>query len=174
MEGAIAEIRFFAGNFAPRGWATCQGQVLSISQNTALFSVLETTYGGDGQTTFSLPDFRSRMPVGQGHGPGLTQIDEGQMAGIPQVSLQTDQLPSHTHPLKINNSNSGMAATAAGSYLNATAESGESIVSSGPALVQANPGAVGFAGGSQPVSIMPPYLGIIVIICLEGVFPSRN
>src|SRR5215211_5950019 len=99
MEGYIAEIRLFAGNFAPRGWAFCYGQILSIAQNTALFSLLGTTYGGNGQTTFALPDFRSRVPVGAGTGPGLANISLGEVSGHETVTLLLNQMPVHTHPV---------------------------------------------------------------------------
>src|ERR1700755_795870 len=95
----LGEIRIFPYNFAPRGYAFCQGQILSIAQNTALFSLLGTTYGGNGQTTFALPDLRGRVPVGIGQGPGLAAIDLGQMAGAESVSLVVNQLPAHTHSL---------------------------------------------------------------------------
>src|SRR4051812_4210500 len=96
-EPFLAEIVMFAGNFAPRGWAFCNGQILSIAQNTALFSLLGTTYGGNGQTTFSLPDFRGRSPVGTGQGPGLATIDLGEVSGAEAVTLLTTQMPVHTH-----------------------------------------------------------------------------
>src|SRR5213595_2698421 len=93
----IAAILLFAGNFAPRGWAFCQGQILSIAQNTALFSLLGTTYGGNGQTTFALPDFRNNMPIFWGQGPGLSDYVIGEMSGIPNVTLLTTEMPSHSH-----------------------------------------------------------------------------
>ena len=97
MEGTIGEIRMFAGTFAPRTWAFCQNQILSIAQNTALFSILGTTYGGNGQTTFALPDFRGRVAVGTGTGPGLSNIQLGQMAGTPTVTPTTNNMPAHNH-----------------------------------------------------------------------------
>src|SRR5215210_3177126 len=97
MEGYIAEIRLFAGNFAPRGWAFCQGQILSIASNTALFSLLGTTFGGNGQTTFALPDFRGRSPFGFGQGPGLANMNLGELAGSTSVTLTTDTIPQHNH-----------------------------------------------------------------------------
>jgi microcystin-dependent protein len=97
MDGTIAEIRLFAGNFAPRNWAFCNGQIMAISQNTALFSILGTTFGGNGQTTFALPDFRGRFPVGPGQGPGLTNHDLGEVSGSETVTLSTAQMPLHTH-----------------------------------------------------------------------------
>src|SRR6478672_10112699 len=96
-EPFLAEIIMFAGNFAPRGWAFCQGQILSIAQNTALFSLLGTTYGGNGQTTFALPDLRGRVPVGTGQGPGLSNYDLGQVSGSESVTLTVSQMPAHNH-----------------------------------------------------------------------------
>ena len=98
----IGQITLFAGNFAPRGWAFCNGQLLSIAQNTALFSILGTTYGGNGQTTFALPDLRGRVPVHAGQGPGLSNYDLGQQGGAESVTLTTAQMPAHTHPANAN------------------------------------------------------------------------
>lgn len=175
MEGTIGEIRLFAGNFAPRNWALCQGQILSISQNTALFSILGTTYGGNGQTTFALPDLRGRVAVSQGQGPGLSPVDLGQVSGAENVTLTTSQLPAHNHSMQVNNNTTGMATTAQGNFLNSKTESGESVAASGPSSAATlNPTTIGITGGSQPFSIMQPYLGLNYIICLFGIFPSRN
>jgi microcystin-dependent protein len=170
MEGYIAEIRMFGGNFAPRGWALCQGQILSIAQNTALFSLLGTTYGGNGQTTFALPDFRGRNAVGTGQGPGLANVSLGEVAGNPSVTLTPQQMPAHNHTLvgfnadaestKVQNN---LCGTTPG---NAYAPSGQAVPMNGQGI--------SVAGGSQPFSLMSPYLGINYIICLEGIFPSRN
>jgi microcystin-dependent protein len=121
MEGTIAEIRYFGGNFNPRGWMLCQGQSLSIAQNTALFSLLGTTYGGNGQTTFGLPDFRGRWAVGAGQGPGLTSIDLGEMAGVENLTLLSTNLPAHNHTLStvrvaVNGAN-GDTASPNGSFI---------------------------------------------------------
>ncbi len=174
MEGTIGEIRMFAGNFAPRNWALCQGQILSIAQNTALFSILGTTYGGNGQTTFALPDFRGRTAVGPGQGPGLPNVTLGEVAGETTHTLTSTEMPQHTHLMQVNNSTSNMATTGSGNYLNSKTESGESTSSSGGALVNLNANAVGIAGSSLPHNNMPPYLGMNYIICLFGIFPSRN
>lgn len=171
MEGTIGEIRLFAGNFAPRNWAFCQGQILSIAQNTALFSILGTTYGGNGQTTFALPDLRGRVPVGPGQGPGLPAVSLGEVGGEPTHTLTINESPAHTHTTQSNRATNEAATTsrpngkvpaAGGAYADAT---------DGSAL-QAD--VIGVAGGSQPHNNMQPYLGLNYIICLFGVFPSRN
>lgn len=171
MEGYIAEVRLFAGNFAPRNWAFCQGQILSISQNTALFSLLGTTYGGNGQTTFALPDLRGRVPVGTEQGPGLSPVRLGEKAGAQEVTLNVAQMPAHTHTVQSNAATNGAATTsrpngkvpaAGGAY----ADSSDGSALQGDVLNQ--------AGGSQPHNNMQPYLGLNYIICLYGIFPSRN
>jgi len=177
MEGYIAEIRMFAGNFAPRSWAFCQGQILSIAQNTALFALLGTTYGGNGQTTFALPDLRGRVPVGTGQGPGLSPIYLGEMAGSPTHTLLTTEIPAHTHALNAS-TNGPTVNTASGNLLASQSRSNGGTM---PNVYAPNSGqvamgslAIGFTGGSQPFNIMQPYLGMNYIICLEGIFPSRN
>jgi microcystin-dependent protein len=175
MEGYIAEIRLFGGNFAPRSWAFCQGQILSIAQNTALFSLLGTTYGGNGQTTFALPDLRGRVAVGTGQGPGLPVVDLGEQAGAPTVTLIATEMPAHNHTMQVHNDITGMAATGAGNFVNSKTESGEAVASSSNSpLATANPATIGITGGSQPHNNMQPYLGLNYIICLEGIYPSRN
>src|SRR5688572_13508567 len=103
MEGYLAQVIMFAGNFAPRGWAFCQGQILSIAQNTALFALLGTTYGGNGQTTFALPDLRGRVPVGTGQGPGLPSVTLGELAGEPAHTLISTEMPAHNHMVNAHN-----------------------------------------------------------------------
>jgi microcystin-dependent protein len=181
MEGTIAEIRMFAGTFAPRSWAFCAGQILSIAQNTALFSILGTTYGGNGQTTFALPDLRGRTPVGAGQGPGLSNISLGQVSGSETVTLLTTQMPAHTHTLtgnvtmQVNNDTAGLTDDATNRRFGAI---GNVFTSATTDLVNMAPLnstlAIGIAGNSQPVPIRNPYLGMNYIICLEGIFPSRN
>jgi microcystin-dependent protein len=181
MEGTIGEIRMFAGNFNPRSWAFCQNQILSIAQNTALFSILGTTYGGNGQTTFALPDFRGRVAVGTGTGPGLANVTLGEVAGTPTVTLTTNNMPAHNHPLtgavtpQVNNDNAALSDDASGKRFAVT---GAIFTAATTDLVSMAPTpstlAVGVNGGSQPFSIMPPYLGMNYIICLFGIFPSRN
>ena len=178
MEGTIAEIRMFAGNFAPRNWAFCSGQILSIAQNTALFSLLGTTYGGNGQTTFALPDMRSRIPVGTGQGPGLSNYQLGQMAGAESTTLQASNLPSHSHGIsgtaKMPTTNvTADALTPTNNYFANDGSTKFNTSGSGtmkPANVSLSLG----SNGGTPVNNLMPYLGIGYIICMFGIFPSRN
>ncbi len=170
----IAEIRLFAGNFAPSGWAFCDGRLLPIDQYQALFALVGTTYGGDGANTFGLPDLRSRVPVGTGQGAGLSNVIIGERAGTETVTLLTNNLPAHTHAVKANSDTNGMTANVTGNYLNGKTEAEESVTSTGPALTQLNAATVGLTGGSQPINITPPLLGISYIISLFGIFPTSN
>jgi len=209
----IGEIRMFAGTFAPRGWAFCNGQQLAISTNSALFSILGTTYGGNGTTTFALPNLQSRVPVGTNPGGagGLSPVNLGQVAGVENVTLTTSQLPIHTPTATFTGTPSTVTTTvdvatttasamvppAAGAttYLSATtAKSGPANVvfnglftSTAPDSTKASLGGVASSnvtasgtvtvnaiGGSQPVGIRNPYLGMNFIIALEGIYPSRN
>jgi microcystin-dependent protein len=185
-EPFIAQITLFAGNFAPRGWAFCQGQILSIAQNTALFSILGTTYGGNGQTTFALPDLRGRVAIGHGQGPGLSNYFLGQVGGTENTTLLVTQLPAHTHPatvgtlvLKAKNAagnsrspvNTVLAAEASG--VTATYSSAAADAAMAAGTIEGAP-AIGATGGSQPFTLIQPYLVLSYIIALEGIFPSRN
>lgn len=172
MEPLMASIILFGGNFAPRGWAFCQGQILSIAQNTALFSLLGTTYGGNGQTTFALPDLRGRTPIGTGQGPGLPNVNLGEMAGAPTHTLINTEMPAHNHTLNAV-SEPGDIGAPAGAFLAATGALDPEYRASGSA-VSMSPQSIGIAGGNQPFSIMQPYLGINYIIALQGIYPSRN
>jgi microcystin-dependent protein len=172
-EAYIGSIVLFAGNFAPRGWAFCQGQLLSIAQNTALFSILGTTYGGNGQTTFGLPDLRGRAPIGAGQGPGLTNVQLGESAGSETVTLTISQMPAHNHTMACDSTSAGSADPTNNYPGNPGALSGAQLYGTTPSATMA-PAAIMPAGGSQPVSIQPPSLGMNYIICLEGLFPSRN
>ena len=171
----IAEIRMFGGNFAPRGNAFCNGQLISIAQNTALFSLLGTTYGGNGQTTFGLPNLQSRAPMHFGQGPGLSLRDLGEQAGVETVTLLTTQIPAHNHQA------SGLAAAGnQGSPLNATWATVTSGRSQSPLYAPPspnttmNPAALTQTGGNQPHENMPPFLAISFIIATQGIFPPRN
>ena len=177
----LGGVFLFAGNFAPRGYALCQGQLLPISQNTALFSILGTTYGGNGQTTFQLPDLRGRVPVGAGQGAGLPNIDQGEMAGQANVNLTPQNIPSHTHTIAItvNAAADGRPSTdspdgavpdsTGGTNIFAGAPDGRTKMNAGMVT-----GVIAPAGGSQPFNVQNPFLGMNYIICTEGVFPSRN
>ena len=166
----IGEIRMFAGTFAPRGWAFCEGQLLSIAQYTALFSLLGTTYGGDGRTTFALPDLRGRVPMHPGQGPGLSLRRLGEKGGVEQHTLTTQELPPHTHALYADSS----VGTSSGPGGLAPARNAAGIPQYGPGSnVTLDASAVGTTGGGQPHSIMQPYLAVNYIIALEGIFPSR-
>ena len=174
-EPYLGSIVMFAGNFAPRGWAFCAGQLLSIAQNTALFSILGTTYGGNGQTTFALPDLRGRGPVGTGPGPGLSNIQLGEMAGQENVTLLTANMPAHNH--LINCDNTGQTSTAPSGLIPGVSDDRTTslpVYSGNAANATMNPQMVGLTGGNQPVGIRDPFLGINFIIATEGIFPSRN
>ncbi|MBV7454724.1 tail fiber protein [Acidovorax sp. sif1233] len=178
-EPFIAEIKMFAGNFAPRGWAFCQGQIMSIAQNTALFSLLGTTYGGNGQTTFALPDLRGRAPVGTGQGPGLPEVTMGEIGGSPTHTLISTEMPAHTHAaptIPASTTLGTLQAPGPGAMPAASNQRNAQYAASGTADTQLpmSSATTGIAGGSQPFSIMPPYLGMNYIIAVEGIYPSRN
>jgi microcystin-dependent protein len=176
MEGTIGEIRGFAGNFAPRTWALCEGQLLSIAANTALFSIIGTIYGGDGRTTFALPDLRGRAPLQQGHGPGLSTVNLGQRGGAEHTQLTSQQLPSHSHTAAMHVvKEQGNKPSPQGKVL-AADSSGNSIYSTSTPDETLSPSAitVGNTGGGLEVQLRNPYLGINMIICLQGIFPSRS
>jgi microcystin-dependent protein len=181
----IGEIRLFAGNFAPKDWEFCHGQLVNIASNTALFAILGTTYGGNGISTFGLPDLRGRVPVGTAQGPGLSQYDLGQVGGVEQVAPLTTQLPVHTHSLSNASfaiaaySGAGNSRNPAGAVFAKEAAGVTQTYSSASAdaTMAANvlkPGQLGAAGGGQPVGLLQPYLTLNYIICVIGVFPSRN
>lgn len=172
MEPFIASIILFGGNFAPRGWAFCQGQILSIAQNTALFSLLGTTYGGNGQTTFALPDLRGRVPIHPGQGPGLSSYSLGQMGGTETTTLLSTNIPAHTHALNAV-SETGDKPTPQGNFLAATGALDPEYRSTGTVVPMAST-AIGISGNSQPFNNIQPYLALNYIIALEGIYPSRN
>ena len=181
-EPFIGQIMLFAGNFAPRGWAFCNGQLLSIAQNTALFSILGTTYGGNGQTTFALPDLRGRVPISPGQGPGLPNYTLGQMSGETNHTLIITEMPAHNHAAQVTTRayDEGFGGGGDGSV--PTNRYWSSVASGAPynstTNTTMNAGAVqaviGVAGGSQPHNNMQPYTAINYIIALEGIYPSRN
>lgn len=168
----IAEIRIFAGNFAPRGWALCNGQLMSISQNTALFSLLGTTYGGNGTTTFALPNLQGNVPIQQGQGPGLSLYSLGEQTGVPNVTLLQTEMPQHTHSMLANTgpgndtkpANNSLANSGATAIYSDTANPNDAM----------SPAAVTITGSSQPHENMQPYLVLNFIIALQGIFPIRN
>ncbi|MBO9676849.1 MAG: phage tail protein [Acidovorax sp.] len=180
-EPFIGEIVLFAGNFPPRGWAFCQGQILSIAQNTALFSILGTTYGGNGQTTFALPDLRGRVPIGTGQGPGLPAVNQGEMAGTPTHTLIVTEMPAHNHPgaavsIPASTSAGTQVAPGGGAVPAASNQRNAQYTASGPndTALSGSSSPTGVTGNNQPFSIMQPYLGLNYIIAVQGIYPSRN
>lgn len=165
----IGEIRMFGGNFAPRGWAFCNGQILPIAQNTALFSLLGTTYGGNGQTTFALPNLQGRMPMHAGQGPGLSPRALGQSLGEVAHTLTVSELPAHTHELR----GAGSASTGTPSA-GVALGTGPRVYRSAPANTVGMTTPLSMSGGSQPHQNRSPYLGLSFIIALQGIFPARN
>ena len=170
-EPFVGEIRMFAGNFAPRGWAFCDGQLLAVNQNDALFSLLGTIYGGDGRTTFGLPDMRGRIPIEQGDGPGLTQRHLGVKAGGETATLNSNQLPSHTHPLQAQNGPGSSSSPLGNTF--ATAQ-GDIYTEEEDDPLNMSPQAVSSVGGSRPHNNLMPYLCVHFIIALFGIYPSRS
>lgn len=168
----LGEIRTFAGNFAPRGWALCQGQLLPISQNDALFSLLGTTYGGDGQTTFALPNLAGRIALHQGAGPGLSPRTIGEAGGSEAVSLANQEMPVHNHAAACSNSGANRASPA-GSYWSTDPGGNTGAYNTTDGSQMAGM-AIGNTGGGQPHDNLQPYLVINYIIALEGIYPSRN
>lgn len=172
-ESFLGEIRLFGFRFPPRGWATCSGQLVSQPQNTALFALLGTDYGGDGRSTFGLPDLRSRVPVGQGQGPGLSPYTVGQMGGAESVALIPGELPSHTHSA-LGTAGGGDALVPTGNVWAADAAGGSAPYSSAPSDVELSPGAIGYTGGNLGHENRSPYLCLNFCIAMQGIFPSRD
>ena len=167
----IGEIRMFGFNFCPRGWANCDGQLLPIAQNTALFSLLGTIYGGDGRTTFGLPDLRGRVPIHEGQGPGLTNRRLGEKGGAEDVTLAIEEMPEHRHQ--------AMASTAKGTSISPKGrvwakKKGTKIYKSGPPNKAMDPSAIETEGAGMAHENMPPFTTIRFCIALTGIFPSRN
>lgn len=169
----VGEIRMFGGNFAPVGWEFCNGQLLSISENEVLFQLIGTTYGGDGESTFALPDLRGRAPIHMGQGAGLTSKILAETGGVESVTLTTPQIPAHTHTVgALARCGSGSSASPAGRFW--AKDTTEKLYGPPGTPVQMAAGAakVGFGGGSQPHENMQPYCAVSFIISLFGVFPS--
>jgi microcystin-dependent protein len=176
MEPFLGSLLLVPYNFAPQGWALCNGQLLPISQNTALFSLLGTTYGGDGVSTFALPDLRGRVPISAGQGPGLQNYSLGQSGGAESATLGVNQLPVHTHSVNAVSSEA-TSTSPANNYLAASkggSVTGGAIYSSSQPNTTLNAGTIGPAGSGQPVDIRPPYLTFNWIIALQGIYPSRS
>jgi microcystin-dependent protein len=161
----------FAGNFAPQGWAFCDGQLLAVSQNDALFSLLGTIYGGDGRTTFGLPDLRGRIPIHAGHGPGLSERRLGAKGGAEKVTLTVNQMPSHSHPLSAS-TDAATLPNPSGAVL-ATSNVIE-LYSGDPADSNLNANAVTSVGGSRSHTNEMPFLCVHFIVALFGIYPSRH
>jgi microcystin-dependent protein len=165
----IGQIGIFGFNFPPRNWAQCDGQLLPIAQNTALFSILGTTYGGNGTTTFGLPDLRGRVPLQQGQGPGLSQYNLGQQSGSVEVSLTANQIPAHNHAINASSNPPSQGAVA-----NAVWAQAANVPYAASADASMSAAALGNAGGSQPHDNMAPSLALNFCIALQGIFPPRN
>jgi len=169
-EPYVGEIRMFAGNFAPNGWMFCEGQTLAISENSVLFQLIGTTYGGDGQSTFNLPNLASRLPIHMGTGPDGTTYQLGEMAGTEQETLTTQQIPNHTHPVRCHSGGANNSSNPQDSVWNPSDISMYSTNTVGS--VALNPQTISPAGGSQPHENLQPFLCINFIISLFGVYPS--
>ena len=178
----LGELRIFAGNFNPRGWAFCRGQLLAIAQNDALYALIGTTFGGDGQTSFALPDLQGRIPVGQGQGPSLSNYTLGQKAGAETVTLTTGQMPAHNHVLMASTAKGNQAVPLTGSIMAGPDAGNPNTTATYYVQPTPNPltpstlaaSTIGNAGGNQPHDNIMPSLCLNYIIALEGVFPSRN
>ncbi len=175
----IGEIRVFGFNFNPRGWAFCRGQLLAISSNTALFSILGTTYGGNGTTNFALPNFQSRVPVEQGQGPGLSQYVLGQQNGVENVTLLLTEMAAHNHTFNVTSATgtqqSSNNAQLARGFKGGFGSGSQAKVYSTAAPTQAmDPRGLGPVGGNQPHNNLMPYLALNFCIATQGIFPPRN
>lgn len=165
----VAEIRIFPFNFAPRGWAWCDGQLLPLSQNTALFSLLGTTYGGNGKSNFALPDLQGRAPMHPGQGPGLSLHDLGETGGSETVSLLESEIPNHSHTLRVSGDD-GNSRNAGNNYVGA----GNNLFAAPANLVMMSDQTLAPAGGDQPHNNLQPYLTFYFCIAMQGVFPPRT
>ena len=172
MDPFVAEIRIFPFNFAPKGWAFCDGQILPLSQNTALFSLLGTTYGGDGKSNFALPNMQGNAPMHPGQGPGLSLHDLGETGGSDTVSLLESEIPSHSHALRAFRSDQADHFDPTGAVL-ARATNGNAYITANPNVLL-NGNSIAPAGGDQPHNNMQPYLTLNFCIALQGVYPPRT
>ncbi len=169
----VAEIRIFTGNFAPRGFALCDGQLLAISQNTALFSLLGTTYGGNGTSNFGLPNLQGRAPMHPGQGPGLSPHDLGEQSGSPTVTLLLGEMPQHNHTFSADPA-AKREQTSVANNTPAGAQAGTNFYSTAAPDVNMSPTTLNSVGSSQPHDNMQPYLTVNFCIALQGIYPSRN
>ncbi|MGY0555881.1 phage tail protein [Vreelandella sp. 2A-K22] len=181
MDPFLGEIKMFGFEWAPQGWGVCNGAQLSIAQNTALFSLLGVVYGGNGQTTFNLPDLRGRMPRGQGQGAGMANVDIGELAGAENRTLTINEMPQHTHAAGAMTTpdDANQATPATGDYLASgkvgLSDSVRNYYSGTPSgTVELGNGQTGISGGSQPFNVMNPYLALNFSIALQGIYPSRQ
>jgi microcystin-dependent protein len=174
MDPFVAEIRIFPFNFAPKGWAWCNGQLLPLSQNTALFSLLGTTYGGDGKSNFALPDLQGRAPMHPGQGPGLSLHDLGETGGSDTVTLLQSEMPNHPHTMRANTDFADVQVPSPARSIARSQNANAYKAPAGQPVVQLNPGALAPAGGDQPHNNLQPYLTLYFNIALQGVFPPRT
>ena len=174
MDPFVAEIRIFPFNFAPTGWATCDGQLLPLSQNTALFSLLGTTYGGDGKTNFSLPNLQGSVPMHPGQGPGLSLHDLGETGGSDTVSLLQSEIPSHNHTMRANTSDGTLASPSNNVAAGPGFDRDLFWYKDGAPNAAMNLAASGSTGGGQPHNNLMPYLTLNFCISLQGVYPPRT
>jgi microcystin-dependent protein len=170
----VAEIRIFGFNFAPKGWAFCNGQLLPISQNTALFSLLGTTYGGDGKSTFALPNLQGATPMSSGQGPGLSDRSLGEQSGSQNVTLLQSEIPLHTHALQAYTGDAADSRTPGPAAVLGIPSPGLAYSPTNTGLQQMNAQAVGVAGGSLPHNNLQPYLTLNFCIAMQGIFPPRG
>lgn len=170
----VAEIRIFPFNFAPRGWAWCDGQLLPLSQNTALFSLLGTTYGGNGKSNFALPDLQGRAPMHPGQGPGLSLHDLGETSGSETVTLLESEIPAHSHTMRANSDFADLQTPSPARSIARSQNASAYQTTTNQSLVSLAPEALAPAGGDQPHNNLQPYLTFYFCIALQGVFPPRG
>ncbi len=171
----VGEIRMFGGNFAPAGWAFCDGQLLPISENDTLFTLIGTTYGGDGQETFALPDLQGRVPIHQGQGPGITNnYVIGEKAGVESVTINTNTMPAHNHPMIATNSAAQLSPANAAMATPTGSQGGLRTYSAAVPNTTLHPQSISAAGGSQPHENIMPSLAVSFIISLFGIFPTQT